>query len=523
MRYQINKSFRSKCFLAIVAVGSMLAVSSCNKKLDIESSSIVSQNNAWKTLEDARSGVMGMYALLRTAVANNNAYWHWGEFRSGLFTPLNSPDLSAVVNNELTANYSVIESASNWTKFYAAINACNVVIENIGKCRTDMRYTDDYYRLDVSQAKAVRAFAYFLMARVWGDVPLITTSGEGKDFPEVAQSQKEVVLNFAKTELLSVAEDLPYLYSGTDLENKFPATYYGFGAGTWLNAPITRIGAYAILSHIAAWEGNYDEAIVYSGVVVNNVGKGNITAVETEDMVSSSGLFLSGNSNYRQIVGFPFGKMTGETTIDGHIENYTLANTPDFPMSKRLPNLYIPRDTILKMFNEPTDERFGTNFNVQPVVFRKSYFENFNGEIPVFKKIRVIDAGSTSTNGDFVVYNSSIIFTRLEEIRLLRAEAFAALNNLTDAAQLLNLVRASRNLGGIDYTSREQLLRSIFLERDRELMGEGWHWFDLVRRTKLLNDNPQIASFINSGAIYWPISKSVLLKNKKLVQNNYWK
>lgn len=495
---------------------------SCNKQLEKDSTSVLSEKNAWKTLEDARGGVMGMYALLRTALANNNAYWMYGELRSGLFEPINSPDLTAVVSNRLTSGYKTITNASDWTRFYAAINSCNTFIENVARCKADLRYTDAYFELDIAQARALRAFAYFLMVRIWGDVPLITISGEGKGFPHTPKTDKDAVLQFAKTEMTLVAQDLPYLYSGQDLEGKFPATYYDRAQGFWLNAPITRLGAYAILAHMSAWQGDYPGVINYTDFVINNSSRGNLEPVNINDMVSGTGLFLSGNNNYRQLVGFSFGKFNGETTIDGHIENLTLANTPGFPMSRQLPSIYIPRQTIVTLFNEPGDDRFGADFTVRPVIFKETYFENFSGEIPVFKKIRVLDAGSTTTNGEFVVYNSSIIFTRLEEIRLLRAEAFAALNRLGDAVQLLNAARIQRNLSATTYNSREDLLEKIFTERNRELMGEGWYWFDLIRRTRLLKDNQQIASLIESGGIFWPLSKNVLERNPSLTQNQFW-
>ncbi|WP_460762159.1 RagB/SusD family nutrient uptake outer membrane protein [Niabella terrae] len=506
---------------ALLLVAVLMSVS-CNKKLDIDASSVVYQKNAWKTLEDARGGILGSYALFRTAVANNNAYWLYGEFRSGVFSAINSPDLAAVISNELTAGYPSIVSASDWTKFYAAINSCNSLIENVGNCKTDIRYTDDYFRLDVAQARALRAFAYFLMVRIWGDVPLITTSGEGQGFPEVARTDKDVVLQFAENELIEIAKDLPYLYSGQDLENKFPANYYNKSAGFWLNAPITRLGAYAILSHISAWQGNYAEALVYTEFVINNSSRGNLEPVETDELVAGTGMFQAGSNNYRQLVGFSFDKADGETTTDGHIENYTLANTPVFPMSKQLPSLFVPREQILAIFNENGDERFGVDFDVTPAIYRDAYFENFNGEIPVFKKIRVLDAGSSVTNGRFVVYNSSIIFTRFEEIKLLRAEAFAAVNRLNESVQLLNEVRVLRGLNATSYTGREDLLEKIFLERTRELMGEGWHWFDQIRRTRLLKDRPEMEMLISTEGIYWPLSKNVIERNGTLNQNDYW-
>ena len=53
-------------------------------------------------------------------------------------------------------------------------------------------------------------------------------------------------------------------------------------------------------------------------------------------------------------------------------------------------------------------------------------------------------------------------------------------------------------------------------------MGEGWRWFDLIRRERLLNDNPVMRELIEREGIYWPIASEVLSANKSLTQNKYW-
>ncbi len=107
--------------------------SACNKQLDINSTRQSDEANSWKSIDDARSGLMGIYGLFRAAVADNNTHWLMGELRNGDFTALKRPDLKAIIEGKLNASYPVIESITNWRRFYAAINACNLFIERSGE------------------------------------------------------------------------------------------------------------------------------------------------------------------------------------------------------------------------------------------------------------------------------------------------------------------------------------------------------------------------------------------------------
>jgi hypothetical protein len=500
-----------KCILLLATIVSLSY--GCNKQLNIDSASVATQTNTWATLEDARSGVMGMYGLLRVAMASNNNHWIWGELRSGLFVSTSRPDLKAVIEGQLNAGYPLLETASDWRSFYAVINACNVLLENIQNCRQDSRYTRAYYNVDVAQARAIRAFAYFYISRIWGDVPLITVSGEKNGFQSVPRTDASTVLGFAERELIAAAPDLPYTYSGDDPEFKFPQNYYGASEDFWSNAPVTRLAAYAILAHVMAWQGKYTDAASYSEIVISNATRANLSIATVGQLTDnqSSGVFSSSVQNYRQLFGVRFLKSKGEFTVDGHIEQLTLANTVNFKMTKMTPDIYIPKEQINGVF-DTSDMRFkGTQ-----------YFENYESEIPVFKKIRVIDDGITNPN--YIIYNSAIVFTRLEEIKLLRAEALAVLGQYTQSYTELNGIRSVRGLksftGGTD---EGLLLNRIFSERVRELMGEGWFWYDWVRFSKIFRDDPVMNELIDKGGIYWPVSKEVLNGNKLIQQTPYWK
>ncbi|WP_018626948.1 RagB/SusD family nutrient uptake outer membrane protein [Niabella aurantiaca] len=504
----------------IVAVFGTVLMSACNKQLEVPSTRQASEENHWTRYEDARAGLIGMYGLFRAALADNNGYWILGELRNGDFQAVSRPDLKAVVSGNLNASFPLINDVSDWRRFYAIINAANIFIDRAKGCLADTRYTESYYKLDVAQARAIRAFAYYMLVRTWGDVPLITSTGEG-DFKALPRTDKNTVLSFAKNELLEASQRLPYQYSITDPDLVFPPFYYGNASADWKNTLLGKLSVYAILAHIAALQGNYVDVAVYSQFVLDNASKARLTTVSTSELTEDLFLFSTSEVSWNQMIGFNFIYERGESSTSGHIEQLTLANTTKFPMSKQLPDIYVPKDSISVLFPRANgnDARFG--FNPDNGLPTEAYFENYSSAIPVFKKIRVVAGGSGS--GQFAVYNSSIVFTRLEEIALLNAEALVILGRGEDALQRVNTLRANRNIEGVIYTPGMDVLSEVFAERRRELLGEGWRWYDLVRYNKIKRNDPAFNDLIDRGGIYWPVSQAVLNANPNIVQNPYWK
>ncbi|MGE9313762.1 RagB/SusD family nutrient uptake outer membrane protein [Niabella sp. CJ426] len=514
----------------LMMLGALLAGTlSCNKQIDFESTRIATESASWDSYDDARSGLISLYGLFRVAAAANNAHWLFGEIRNGDFRAVARPDLKAIIEGKLNASYDLIDEASNWRHFYALINACNVFIEKSARCMTDARYTESYHNLDVAQARALRAFAYFYIVRIWGDVPLITTSGEGQSFEQYARTGKDAVLTFAENELVAVAPALPYLYSVAGEDFKYPNNYYDYSQAEWAGRPFSRTAAYAILAHISAWKEDYINTAIYTEFIMNNYSKSLLSTVSTNMMVSSSnaGLFNRGTdgTNIYPIFSFSFLKQDGEASTNGHFEQLTLANTSVFKMSKLQPDIYIPKNIVADIFANTggKDQRFGLDPTaIEAGTLLTNYIEDYNAEIPVFKKIRIVDDGAGS--GMFAQFTSSLVFTRLEEIMLLRAEALAVLGRYTEAVTLLNNVRNSRGLDNLlgTSTNRNDIIKEIFAERRREFAGEGWRWYDQIRQNRLLRNDTAFNKLLDEGGIYWPIAQAVLDRNPKLVQNTYW-
>ncbi len=492
---------------------------SCNKQLNTAPTSLSGEATEWKTIDDTRSNLFGVYALFRGALANNNDFWIWGELRNGDFVSSSRTDLSSVINGNLNASYSVVEDAKDWRRFYAVINAASLFIERSGDALVDSRYTTLNHDIDVAQMRVLRAWAYFMMARIWGDVPLITSSYDNGSFPSFPRTNQSQVLSFCESEILTAVQVLPYQY-GIAGDPILPGDYYTFDNTKYANSLINRISAYALLAHIAAWQGHYSDADVYSQYVMDNMSLSNLNYVSTSDLTASDGIFYglgeASDGSYDQMLGFNFIYNNGEagTSGTGHIESLTLAAPL---ISKQTPDIYVPKDSINKIFVDPKDERFGYDtLNFLPTT---NYFINYYSDIPIFSKIKVL--GDGTSNGIFAIYSSAIIFSRIEEIALLRAEALAVLNKTTDAIVLLNNVRVERNESA--YTPSDgDLIDAIFAERRRELMGEGWRWYDQVRYNRIKRNNPVFNKLIDEGGIYWPVSQTILSANKQITQNPYW-
>lgn len=505
------KYMRRTKIVSMLLVLLALFATGCKKILDIDSTRTVGEKNMWNKLEDTRAALLGTYSLTRAALADNNAHWIYGDVRTGEFNSPARQDLKAVINNDLNASYPVIEALSNWRRWYAVINSANIFLERVSDVKSaDPRYTENNMTVDIAQIRFLRAFAYFYMVRTWGDVPFIISSHDGS-FENKGREDKDKILAWAEQEILAAAEDLPYKYSANDIQQ--PGTYYNENETRWAGVLARKLTAYSILSHIAAWRGNYPEVANYTKFVLDNYNKGGNGYLTTADLCGPNGFFSY--KKYNHLLGFNFDYGHQEGSFTGHLEELTLAEPI---VNKTLPDIFMTKDSIISIFNEEKDERFNLDTLGKPGP--ENYFSNFNGKYPIFSKVKVILGGVTDPS--FRLFSSAIVITRLEDITLLRAEALAVLGENQGAIENLNTIRELRKLKGYDPLVNGDLLSAIFHERQRELMGEGHRWYDLVRYTRLRPQNAKLAALIANGGIYWPISSVIMGQNPALQQNPFW-
>lgn len=490
----------------------VIPLAGCESMLDVDSTRTVSEKHTWERMEDTRAALMGVYALTKSALVDRNAFWLYGEVRSGDFAIPLRGDLRAIAENELNANDETLEALRNWRRWYAVINAANIFMERSQEVREkDHRYTANNHQVDMAQARFLRAFAYFYISRIWGDVPLITRSSE-HSFTNKGREDKDKVLAWVKQELLAAAEDLPFMYSANDPQQQ--GNYYNELGSRWNGALVTKISAYAVLAHLSAWSGNYPDASAYTAFVDLNYAKSNINYATTSNLTNASGFFYDKHSS--QMFAFPAVWAHAEAAFTGHIEELTLAAPV---VNKNIPDIYMTKERIVQIFNEPKDQRFDIDTLGNPLT--EVYFTNFNGRYPIFSKIKCIQGGVADPS--FRIFSSALVFSRIEDVTLLRAEALAVLGDREGAVEMLDRIRENRGLPVYNEANNGDLIDAIFRERHRELMGEGHRWYDLIRYHKIKNNDPEFMNLIAEGGIYWPIAEALLQQNDLLDQNNYWK
>ncbi|MBO9732140.1 MAG: RagB/SusD family nutrient uptake outer membrane protein [Chitinophaga sp.] len=493
--------------IKVLLVAAMLTAS-CKNTLEVSPTHLVPEKNMWTTRNDARSAVFATYGLFRAALADNNAYLVYGELRAGDFKSAVRTDLSAVTTNQLNASSATLEGWKSWRRFYAAIAQANLCLEKLALVHEhDFRYTPEEMKLDIAQVRFLRALTYFYLVRIWGDVPLLTNTGDG-NFTPVKREQQDKVLEQAMLDAQTALKDLPWSYYGTSPE--LLSNYWGQPGNIWQGVIGSKGAAYALLAHISAWKGDYLSAERYAHTAMDNKARGGYNLVDVSTLTGSADASTFSGQGANVIFALPFKNIYQESSGSGHIEDWTLA---DPYISRVTPDIYVPSDSILKIFNEPNDSRYKVGTDG---IATGNYFAGFGNPVPMFTKIRM--PGITGVD-PLRLFQSAIVVFRYEELVLLRAEALLFLGKNEDATFQLNAVRAQRNLP--DFKTGN-LANAILAERRRELLGEGWRWYDLVRFEKLTTYTSFKPADIARGAQWWPVSKDVLSSGKEITQTKFW-
>ena len=126
-------------------------------------------------------------------------------------------------------------------------------------------------------------------------------------------------------------------------------------------------------------------------------------------------------------------------------------------------------------------------------------------------------------NGTYTAAQEILAMLRLAEQYLIRAEARAQQNNLSDALADLNVVRARAGLGASAAVSQSDVLAAILRERRVELFVEIGHRFFDLRRTGNLDAVMNVLAPLKGGAwssykAWWPIPLTDIQNNPHLVQ-----
>jgi len=490
-------------YIIIWLTGVIALFTSCHKFLDQQPNSEATDQTTWKSDGDANASVAACYSLIRSAFNASITYYSYGDLVSDEFDGVIGGDLSYSDIQDM--NWGVgIPAANNWdprlklrlfTNFYTGIaqsNRCLHYIDNMpvslfnGNSTAEQQVRKNHL---LGEAYFTRAFNYFYIARVWGDVPLVTTYYEDNaTAPKLARSPQSQVLAQCISDLNQAKQFLDW----RDLSSQDQVVRADKGA------------VFALMAHIYAWKGNYDSCNIACDSVI---GSGSYSLVDGASYMniykgqSQEGIFeIAQNSQSESMKATDAYSLTGVTLMPPYINNNAVA--PFWQIASQFMGLY----------SDPNDVRY-----------QLAFAHNSGTEVC----IKYANIQNINSNTAYQVAMNNIIIFRLADIELLKAEALAAKTAPDEggALALVNDIRQHRGLGPVAGLTGPVLLLAILDERGRELFLEGHRFYDMVRFYRLAG----IASFsamddgeFQAGKYYWPIDPSLFLINPKLTQTPFW-
>ncbi|AYD47751.1 RagB/SusD family nutrient uptake outer membrane protein [Arachidicoccus soli] len=494
--------------LLYTAIFISLTLASCHKFLDQNPISSVTDQTSWKTDADANAGVAGCYSLIRSAFDASLGFYTYGDLPTDEFNNAVDGDF----NNLRMANWAISVSSLNtydpklklrvYTNFYASIQQSNRCLHFINLMPLSAFNGDNVEDQEIQRNKYIgeayftRAFNYFYMSRVWGDVPLDT-------------SYQVDISSFTGQARTPQAEVLKNCISDLDIAKKFLPWKDESSSDRVVRAD--KGAVFALMAHVYAWEGQYDSCNAACDSVINSGSYSLLPGADYKDIYkgqSDEGIFeIAQNASTEAM---------NATQYSASIAFYTLA-TPYLPVNN-VPNWQIDPSVLSKLYSDTNDIRYKNEFT-----------SLLSGNVTYYSCIKYSNIETiTNNNVNYYLSKNNIIIFRLADILLLKAEALAAQPSpdYNGALQLVNEIRTRAGIQPLtSVNGRTALIDSITAERGKELFLEGSRFYDLVRNERLtgVSQFPFITQneFL-AGKYYWPLDPSLFTLNPLLKQTSYW-
>ena len=484
-----------------IAIPALLlaALPGCKKILDIKSESSITEQIYFKNEGDFEPNVTGIYTYLRSFV-NNDFY---GEQRSEELVNGPNSRLSSAVWGQ---NLSINNGALDYGAWYTAIGHCNLLLEKIKGF--DFASNPDTKKRIVAETLGLRAWFYFHLLRIVGDTPLMLEAITSDNVPLLPRSPATDVMKQVQADIDAALTQLTS--AGNFSKTAFPATKYRF--------------SYAGLQALKA------DAKLWSAKVLGGGDADLNAAITALTEVEASGVTL--NTDFKDVIGKRASAGNTEVILaafflrDENVSNYSL-NTiaitslvadPKILNRDSIPSAISPSFAQGGYLMSPKSKALFDNANDKriPYTFITERFTTGYGSRTWVTKL----PGTKYADDRFA--DNDVIVYRLADIYLMKAEAYAALSNTTDAIIYLNKVRSRAGIGDfLGTTSKPSVEKAILDERGRELYFENKRWYDLVRFHK--GGTIDVYAFVpnlvgKTTPLFWPLAQSVLAKNTNLQQ-----
>jgi len=464
---------------------------SCQDDLELTSDSIITSDSFWKTEDDAKAGVNGMYVNFRIQTQQN--YYLLGGARSAEITGgVQSPlTLANYYNNLLTPQNIDVD----WAGLYTVVHSANLVLKYVPQITFSPTTVNEQKRY-IAQAYSMRALCYFIMARSWGGVPIVTDPTENAN-----QSKYIIPRN-------SIEETFAFIKKDID------AAIANFPDATNNKTQLSLASIYALKADVNLWTAKQ----LGGGTADLNTA---LTAINT---IPGTPTLLP---NFKDV--FAYDKKANAEVV--FAVRYSLADLPSNLADNWNQFMFVGPSDFAPLTSATATATFGTlgtgagnagisrmqpditRFNFAATDTRKAatYLTLYNGAVPVVTGLVKYNGTVDGTLRRFV---SDIIIYRWADILLMKAEIKNALGQDPTAEMNLVMQRADPS-ASFTNDSPANNDNVILNERLKELAFEGKSWWDLVR----FNKTSLVPSMTAGKEVLFPISQNTINFNPKIVQN----
>ncbi|MET0394395.1 MAG: RagB/SusD family nutrient uptake outer membrane protein [Chitinophagaceae bacterium] len=540
-----------KLTCALILLITVLSLGSCRRFLEESPYSTVAPENFFKTASDAEMALTGVYDVLTmVSIQGQGNGDTWGRGLHYL-TEVGNDELVTAANTTVDfreyGNYSYTAQTPTagytWIFLYAGINRANYILERVPAIPMD----ETRKKQILGEASFLRGQYYFYLGWLWGGVPIVTTSQAPLDAP---RSPITDVMRIAEADFKLAYESLParntkpgrvdkytaagflaklYLYLGSCKEYQvgeapgFPLNSFAsvnqadmyhkveeICADIYTNSQYTLLRPYRNLFFASTEADARAEKMMLA-----QVGPGG----SSEYLFASN---LSGPKGNASLVGGGYGFMTPLKEI------YDKYNTNDGRMAHNLTGS-IAANPPFEMIN---GEKYFTPGTYSTSTFSNLSLGKFRQSDPAARLAKGIPAWASET--DFGILRYADVLLMYAEAKFKNGDEAGArqlfrelrLRAVADDATKLNVITTAYR--------KTDFMQELLDERSRELCGEGWRRFDLIRTGQLAN---VIASLKTTGAvpntslvpevkanfadykIWYPIPAHEIDLNHNLVQN----
>ncbi len=450
--------------LLVITIISFIALSCSDDFVDVDSTDENSEDY-FNSEQDYQDALIGAYDMLQSTYLNVML----GEIASDntLAGGESATDVPGIQEIDDMIHTPVNQQLRDiWSWMFAGVNRANFLLEF--KDKIDFAGKNEV----IAQAKFLRAYYYFELVKWFGDVPLAVDKRIqfGEQF-EIDRTPKEEVYAQIEQDLIDAASNLP----GVQAEK----------------GRVTKGAAQALLGKVYLYQNKFSEAAAVLDEVIQT-GPYDLVADYTT-------IFENDNENniesvfeiqYSDKEGAGFGCLQcseGNVAVGFNgIRNYS------GPVFESGFSFNVPVQEVVDEFEENDVRKDVAILDIEAWAEQTGATYSTGYEhTGYFNRKYIARQGDLNTGDANLTNPNNYRAIRFADVLLMAAEAHNRKSPSDDAKarEYLNRVRTRAQLPDVT-ASGSELTEAIYHERRVELVGEGHHFFDLVRTGRAAQEIP---------------------------------